>query len=313
MPGSIAGQIGRDFSDKGAEIHTRSAGAAVLALMRPHQWIKNVLVLAPLIFAQKLFDLRDVISAITAAVAFCAISSSAYALNDVIDRDADRAHPLKRYRPLARGDMRVSEALILALMLGATSIVLSASLGWTFVGIIALYVALQFAYSLALKDTVILDLIAVAVGFVLRAFAGGIAIHVEVSPWLIFVTFVLALFLVLARRRSELVAMGECGAVHRATLEMYTIRLVDHMVSITAGMTLLSYMIYTVSPEVAQKLHTTHLYLALPFAAYGVFRYLYLVVERDEGGDPASVLLSDRPLMVSVVLWIAMNIVLLYW
>jgi 4-hydroxybenzoate polyprenyltransferase len=313
MPGSIAGQIGRDFSDKGAEIHTRSVGAAVLALMRPHQWIKNVLVLAPLIFAQKLFDLRDVISAMTAAVAFCAISSSAYALNDVIDRDADRAHPLKRYRPLARGDMRVSEALILALMLGATSIVLSARLGWAFVGIIALYVALQFAYSLALKDTMILDLIAVAVGFVLRAFAGGIAIHVEVSPWLIFVTFVLALFLVLARRRSELVAMGERGAVHRATLEMYTIRLVDHMVSITAGMTLLSYMIYTVSPEVAQKLHTTHLYLALPFAAYGVFRYLYLVVERDEGGDPASVLLSDRPLMVSVVLWIAMNIVLLYW
>ncbi len=186
-------------------------------------------------------------------------------------------------------------------------------LGREFVGIAVLYAALQFAYSLWAKHQVIIDVIAVAMGFVLRAFAGGVAIQVEVSPWLVFITFVLALFLVLARRRHELIVLGDEAVAHRSALSQYSVRLVDQMISIVAGATLVSYMIYTASAEVEAKLGTRHLYLTVPFVAFGILRYLYLIDERNEGGDPARALLHDRPLMLAVALWILTDIALLYF
>ena len=164
-------------------------------------------------------------------------------------------------------------------------------------------------YSLWAKHQVIIDVIAVAIGFVLRAFAGGVAIDVEVSPWLVFITFVLALFLVLARRRHELIALGDDAIAHRSALSEYSVRLVDQMISIVAGATLVSYMIYTASAEVEAKLGTRHLYLTVPFVAFGILRYLYLIDERNEGGDPARALLHDRPLMLAVALWVLTDIV----
>jgi 4-hydroxybenzoate polyprenyltransferase len=216
-------------------------------------------------------------------------------LNDIVDRDADRLNPEKSDRPLARADLTVGAASRMALVLAAIAMVLSAALGWKFAGIALLYAALQFAYSLWAKHHVVIDVIAVALGFVMRAFAGGVAIHVEVSPWLVFITFVLALFLVLARRRQ------------------YSVRLVDQMISIVAGATLVSYMIYTASAEVEAKLGTPYLYLTVPFVAFGILRYLYLIDERNEGGDPAQVLLRDRPLLLAVALWILTDIALLYF
>jgi 4-hydroxybenzoate polyprenyltransferase len=275
---------------------------AIFRLARPHQWIKNALVLAALLFGQRLFVFHDVVLALVAFVAFCALSSAGYILNDIGDRDADRLNPEKCDRPLARGDITVSAATRAALTLAAIAIVLS-----------MLYAALQLAYSLWAKHHVIIDVIAVAIGFVLRAFAGGVAINVEVSPWLVFITFVLALFLVLARRRHELVVLGDEAVAHRSALSEYSVRLVDQMISIVAGAALVSYMIYTASAEVEAKLGTHHLYLTVPFVAFGILRYLYLIDERDEGGDPARALMRDRPLMLAVALWILADIALLYF
>ena len=295
------------------EIPSTGNLGAMARLARPHQWIKNTLVLAALIFGQRLFVFHDVVLAIVAFVAFCALSSAGYVLNDIADRDADRLNPEKCDRPLARGDLTVAAASREAIALAAIAVALSIALGKEFVGIAVLYAALQFAYSLWAKHQVIIDAIAVAIGFVLRAFAGGVAIQVEVSPWLVFITFVLALFLVLARRRHELIVLGDDAVAHRSALSQYSVRLVDQMISIVAGATLVSYMIYTASAEVEAKLGTHHLYLTVPFVAFGILRYLYLIDERNEGGDPARALLRDRPLMIAVALWILTDIALLYF
>jgi len=287
--------------------------AAMVRLARPHQWIKNALVLAALVFGQRLFVFPDVVRAVIAFVAFCALASAGYVLNDIADREADRLNPEKCDRPLARGDLTVAAATRAAMVLAAIAIILSLVLGPAFLGIAVLYAVLQFGYSLWAKHQVIIDVIAVAMGFVLRAFAGGVAINVEVSPWLIFITFVLALFLVLARRRHELIALGDDAIAHRSALSQYSVRLVDQMISIVAGATLVSYMIYTASAEVEAKLGTHHLYLTVPFVAFGILRYLYLIDERNEGGDPARALMHDRPLMAAVALWILTDIALLYF
>ena len=290
----------------------RSTGLALIVLARPWQWVKNGLVLAPLVFSHQLFNPHEVMLAGVAFLAFCAWSSFAYVLNDIADREVDRLNPEKRDRPMACGDLTVPQAVRFALVLGGFATCLGIALGFPFLAIAALYVALQFGYSLWAKHYVILDVIAVAAGFVLRAFAGGVAIDAEVSPWLAFITFMLAMLLVLARRRHELVAMGEGATAHRAVLGQYSIRLLDQMLAIVAGATLISYMIYTASPEVEAKLGTPHLYLTVPFVAFGILRYLYLVDARNEGGDPARLLLRDRPLLLTVMLWIAADVILLY-
>jgi 4-hydroxybenzoate polyprenyltransferase len=290
----------------------RGTAFALIVLARPWQWIKNGLVLAALVFSHRLLIPRDVLLAGTAFVAFCALSSFAYVLNDISDREADRLNPEKCDRPLACGDLAVAHAVVFAIVLGAMAISLGIAIGPGFLGIAALYVALQFGYSLWAKHYVILDVIAVAAGFVLRAFAGGVAIGAEVSPWLAFITLMLAMLLVIARRRHELVVLGEGASAHRAVLAQYSVRLLDQMLAIVAGATLISYMIYTASADVEAKLGTPHLYLTVPFVAFGILRYLFLVDARNEGGDPARLLLHDRPLLMAVLLWIAADIGLLY-
>jgi 4-hydroxybenzoate polyprenyltransferase len=295
-----------------AAVAERGAARAALRLMRPHQWVKNGLVLAALVFSRRLFVPHDAALALLAVVAFCALASAGYALNDIADREADRLHPEKRNRPLARGDLSVAGGLTIAGVLGAVAVGLSAALGWAFLGIAALYAALQFGYSMLFKRFVVIDVIAVSLGFVLRAYAGGVAIDAEVSPWLVFITFVLALFLVLARRRHELIALGDAATAHRDALAQYSVRLIDQMISIVAGATLVSYMIYTASSEVEAKLGTHYLYITVPFVAFGILRYLYLIAERNEGGDPARLLLTDAPLLLAVGLWILTDLALLY-
>ena len=302
-----------DAAEKVSAEITERDSAAILRLLRPHQWIKNALVLAALVFAQRLFVAHDAFLAALAFVAFCLLSSTGYVLNDIADREADRLNPEKCNRPLARGDLSVATARRVALALGTLAIVLSVALGPHFLAIAIAYVALQFIYSLWAKKQVVIDVIVVAIGFVMRAFAGGAAIDVTVSPWLAFITFVLALLLVLARRRHELIALGDAASAHRGALSQYSVKLIDQMISIVAGATLVGYMIYTASAEVEAKLGTPHLYLTVPFVAFGILRYLYLIDERNEGGDPARLLLHDRPLLLAVVFWILTDIVLLYF
>ena len=291
----------------------RGTGLALIVLARPWQWIKNGLVLAALVFSHRLFRPHDAVLAAVALLAFCALSSFAYVLNDISDREADRLNPEKRDRPLAGGDLTIAQAVGFAIALGAIATLLSVAIGLNFLGIAALYVALQFGYSLWAKHYVVLDVIAVSIGFVLRAFAGGVAIDAEVSPWLAFITFVLAMLLVLGRRRHELATLRDGAGAHRSALSQYSIRLLDQMIAIVAGATLVSYMIYTASAQVEAKLGTHRLALTVPFVAFGILRYLYLIDARDEGGDPASLLIRDKALLLTVLLWMAADLILLYF
>ena len=300
------------------EMETASAPRwpVLLRLARPHQWSKNLLLLAPLIFSRHLFVLRDDAIVLAGMVAFCAIASFAYSLNDIIDREADRLNPEKRGRPIASGELSVRTAARFALVLAAIGIAVSIAIGGAFLSIALVYLALQFTYSLWAKRVVILDVIAVSAGFVIRAYAGGVAIGVDVSPWLVFITFSLALFLALARRRHELTILGGGAAAHRGALARYNVRLVDQMLAILAGTTLVGYMTYTASFEIEAKFGARYHHLAVltvPYVAFGILRYLYLVDQQNEGGDPARLLLKDSPLLICMILWIVTEIVLLYF
>jgi len=297
----------------GPAISARSVAAAdVLRLLRPSQWVKNLLVFAALVFSRHLFQPSSVGRSVAAFVSFCLLASAAYVLNDVRDADNDRRHPAKKTRPVASGRVPVPLALGIAAILASVALAIAASLGASFAQIAAGYAILQVLYSFALKDMVIVDVMAIAAGFVLRAVAGGVVIDVEVSPWLVICTFLLATFLGFSKRRHEVVLLEEGAAEHRASLREYSPYFLDQMIAVVTASTVVAYAIYTVSPEVREKLHTDQLYLTIPFVLYGIFRYLYLVHRREGGGNPTRELLTDRPLWVNVVLWIGTAIWLLY-
>jgi 4-hydroxybenzoate polyprenyltransferase len=271
--------------------------------LRPAQWTKNLIIFAALLFGQRLFDTRALAASVAAFVIFCALSGVVYLINDVADREADRRHPSKQHRPIASGAVSVRAALVLAAVLGASALVAAFFLRPLF-GILALsYVVLLAAYSGPLKNVVIIDVLTIAIGFVLRAAAGAVAIAVEVGPWLYVLTILLALFLALSKRRHELVLLADQATGHRRILEEYSPYLLDQMISVVTASTLVAYAIYTVSPDTIEKFHTNKLGLTLPFPLYGIFRYLYLVHLKEGGGSPSEMLLNDRPLLACVALW----------
>ncbi|MEX1127855.1 MAG: decaprenyl-phosphate phosphoribosyltransferase [Vicinamibacterales bacterium] len=284
----------------------RSASPLAISLvrsLRPSQWTKNLIVFAGLIFGQRLLDPGAILYAVAAFVVFCALSGVVYLINDVADRDADRQHPLKQFRPIASGAVPVSTALGLALVLAAGALAAAFVLRFEF-GLIALaYVGLLALYSGPLKHVVIIDVLTIAIGFVLRAAAGAIVIAEPVSHWLLIVTILLALFLALSKRRHELVLLTDTATSHRPILQEYSPYLLDQMISVVTASTLVAYAFYTVSPETIQKFNTDKLGLTLPFPLYGIFRYLYLVHQKEGGGSPSDMLLNDKPLLLCVLLW----------
>ena len=289
-----------------------SVAASLFLALRPAQWTKNLIVFAALIFGQRLLDGEAVLRATVAFLAFCALSGVVYLVNDIVDREHDRQHPLKRLRPIAAGHLSVAVAAGCGVVLGLLALGASAWLGTSFAVHAVVYVGLQVAYSLALKQQVILDVLSIALGFVIRASAGGAAIGVPVSQWLLVCTILLALFLALAKRRHEITLLGEDAARHRAILGEYTPYLVDQMIAVVTASTLMGYAFYTVSSDTVERFHTPWLGLTLPFPIYGIFRYLYLVHRRSQGGSPTELLLADRPLLLCVALWGATTIALIY-
>ena len=261
--------------------------------MRPRQWSKNLLLFAGVIFAAKLGDAGRWLEAITAFLAYCAASSAAYLLNDVRDAERDRAHPLKRLRPVARGELSSWEALVLAGALTLVAVAFVLPRGFLSLAFLAAFVALQAVYSFGLKHLVLLDVFAIAGLFVIRSAAGAAAVDVRISPWLLLVTALLALFLALAKRRSELVLPGD----GRPVLEGYSLPLVDQLIAVTTAATIAAYAIYTFTA------HSTAMMATIPFVVFGLFRYLLLVHRDDLGEEPENVLLTDWPLVLAVALW----------
>jgi 4-hydroxybenzoate polyprenyltransferase len=286
--------------------------SGLLASLRPAQWTKNLVVFAGLIFGRRLMTPSALASALGAFVIFCALSGVVYLINDVVDRESDRLHPLKAKRPIAAGELSVAVAIAAAAVLGSGALVAAFSLGRAFGLVAAGYLLLQAAYSGPLKHIVIVDVLAIAIGFVLRAVAGAVVIPVPISQWLLVCTILLALFLGLAKRRHELVVLADSAAAHRPILGEYSAYLLDQMIGIVAAATLVAYVFYTISPETQAKFGTQWLGLTIPFPLYGLFRYLYLVHRREGGGSPADTLLNDRPLLLCVALWVAAVVLIVY-
>src|SRR5688500_7427437 len=284
----------------------------LLRSLRPSQWTKNLIVFAALIFGQRLLDSNAVLTSFAAFAIFCALSGVVYLINDVADRHADRQHPNKRHRPIASGAVPVSLAVGTAAGLAFASLTAAFLLRMQFGLIAAAYVLLLAMYSGPLKHVVIIDVLTIAIGFVLRAAGGAVAIGVEIGHWLLIVTVLLALFLALSKRRHELVLLAEGATSHRKILQEYSPYLLDQMISVVAASTLVSYALYTVSPDTMQKFGTVKLGLTLPFPLYGIFRYLYLVHQKEGGGSPSDLLLNDRPLLACVALWAAAVVLVLY-
>lgn len=292
------------------------AGALVVGiwqLLRPSQWAKNTVVFAALIFSKHLFVWGDALRVLAAFGCFCVVASGAYVMNDLRDCERDRQHPLKSRRPLPSGRVPRGLAAGLALALMGAGLAAALALGGGFAALLAGYLALQVLYTFTFKEMVILDVMSIAAGFVIRAAAGGVVIGVPVSPWLIICTFLLALFLGFAKRRHELVLLEGRAEDHRAALREYSPYFLDQMMSVVTASVVVAYASYTASPEVREKLGTDKLYLTIPFVLFGIFRYLYLVHQKEEGGNPTQLLLSDQPLLAGVVLWIATAALVLYW
>ncbi len=284
---------------------------AILISLRPRQWVKNLFVLAGLIFSQQLFT-PLLWPALGAFVLFCALSGAIYLLNDVADRERDRLHPTKRERPVASGELPVSVAVAVAALLLAGSLAAGFALTPRF-GVTALaYALLLILYSIWLKHLVIVDVLVVAMGFVLRAVAGAFAIDVEISGWLLICTILLALFLALGKRRNEVLAYAGDSARYRPILGEYNSALLDQMIAVVTASTVTAYALYTMSPETVAKFRTHWLPATLPFVLYGIFRYLYLLYRRQLGGNPSELFLNDRALLVNTVLWMLAVLLIIY-
>jgi 4-hydroxybenzoate polyprenyltransferase len=286
------------------------AVAAVLSL-RPRQWAKNLFVFAGLIFSQSLFS-PLVWPALAAFLIFCALSGAVYVFNDLADLEKDRLHPAKRNRPIARGALPVPAAAALGVGLLAGSLIAAAFLPLGFGLTAAAYAALLIAYSIWLKHIVIVDVLTVAVGFVLRAVAGAEAIAVEISGWLVICTILIALFLALGKRRHEYRTLRGEAAAHRPILAEYSESFLDQMVAVVTASTVTAYALYTMSPETVAKFNTRLLPVTLPFVLYGIFRYLYLLYRRELGGNPSDLLLNDRALLVNTGLWMLSLLIIIY-
>lgn len=295
-----------------SRVESKLRARAVLESLRPRQWTKNVLLLAGIVFGRRLFDLHALAEAGLAFVVFCVLSGVVYLLNDVADRDQDRGHPLKMHRPVASGALSVTAAVGIAGVLGVGGLAGAALLGWRFFALSATYVVMFALYSAYLKHFAIVDVLVIALGFVLRAAAGAVAVNVEISHWLLVCTFLLALFMALAKRRHELVLLADVASLHRRSLGEYEPGLLDQMIAITAAAALIAYVLYTTSSETELRFGTQLLGLTIPFPVYGIFRYLYLVHRRDGGGSPIDLLLLDRPLLACVTLWALLAVSIIY-
>ena len=299
-------------ADPGLRLQKRGMLNLLIAAMRPHQWVKNLFIFAPLLFGRKLTDLSAVGAALVAFCVFCLLSSALYILNDWRDADEDRAHPGKSNRPISSGELPVSAALLFSAVLAAAAFFLSLWLGTSFVVIAITYFVLTLAYCLSLKRLIVLDCIVIASGFVLRVIGGAVAISVVPTHWLIACAFLLALFLAFSKRRQELLTLSNNAVEHRKVLGQYSVAYLEQVNVILIGAAIVSYALYTVAPETVERFGTDALIYGTVFVIYGMLRYLALINNPENGGNPSKMLLRDRPLLITVVAWSFYNAVVIY-
>ena len=283
----------------------------ILITMRPIQWTKNIIIFAPFIFAHKLLNYNMALEILGAFGIFCLISSCGYILNDLIDVKKDKEHPIKSKRPFASGRIKASPLIITIILLLAVSFIAGSCFNPAFLYLSGAYFILQIIYSFLLKSVVILDVFSIAAGFLLRVLAGGVAISVPISSWLIICTILLALFLAMGKRRHELISLGDVASTHRTVLTEYSPYLLDQMISVVTASTVIAYALYTKAPETIEKFGGGLIY-TIPFVIYGIFRYLYLIHKKEEGGNPEKILITDKPLIFNILLYILVVLIVVY-
>lgn len=285
-----------------------------LKLMRPSQWIKNGFVLMPLIFSGRLYSRDDAFQVAGMLAAFCLASSATYVLNDYMDRDQDRVHPLKKHRPLASGDISPSVALFMMACLvggvfGVAALGRAPLEGFLF---LSLYMVLQILYSVWLKHVLIVDVLTISTGFLLRVLGGAVVINVPVSSWLLLCTFSVAILLALGKRRHEIMILSDEACSHRRVLGGYNVPLLDQLLQVVTTSTFIFYCLYSVHGNPAVGIESQRLMLTIPLVTYGLFRYMYLIYCKEDGGSPAALLLTDPPLLTCILLWLIGCVAIIY-
>lgn len=290
-----------------SHINRDSALTMIFKSMRPKQWTKNLILFAGLIFSQKIMQEGFVLKTFFAFVIFCLLSGSVYLINDMVDVEKDRKHPKKRYRPLASGNLSIKTAVTATIFLTVFSLISAFELRTIFGAVSLAYFLLTLSYSFKLKNIVIIDVIVIALGFTLRAIAGAVVIAVNISPWLLVCTFLLALFLALTKRRHELILLDDKAQSHRKILDEYQPEMLDQMISVVTSSIVMAYSLYTFTAG-----HSIYLMGTIPFVVYGIFRYQYLAHSTDIGGTPENALLKDPPMVINILLWVISCLVILY-
>ena len=298
--------------DEKSKILNQMNWRSYVKLARPSHWTKNAFVFAPVIFSLKLLETREVIANIFAFVAFCVGSSAIYVFNDVHDRALDVNHPVKKNRPVASGKISVKSAWIFFIILLFVASALSVMVNLNVAMVVGAYVTMNVLYSLYLKSMVIIDVMVIAIGFILRIMAGSMATKVYLSSWILLTTFSISLFIGFAKRRHEIVSLGRNAPNHRSVLLMYNKKFVDEMITATVTTTIVFYSLYTIDPSVVARLGTRNLICTVPIVIYGLFRYMYIVYVKSEGGDPVEVVTKDIGIISSVLVWFIVVVFFIY-
>jgi 4-hydroxybenzoate polyprenyltransferase len=285
---------------------------AIIKLIRVKQWVKNLFVFAPLVFSLQLFSIQPLVKTVAAFFAFSLIASSLYALNDIVDLERDKYHPKKKNRPLPAGLLSVPQAAVIGVVCLGGGFLIGMWLNLSMVGVLMVYLLMNFYYSLWGKNIIILDTMLIALGFVLRVLAGAYAIAVPSSSWMLVATFFLALLLGLGKRYNELLVMKDDSVNHREVLTEYNEPLLGQLFAVASSSTVVAYALYTMDPGVVKAFQTENLVYTLPFVVFGVFRYLYLVFKHELGGDPTELVFKDRTMLIAVVLWVISVVILIY-
>ena len=284
----------------------------ILLSMRPEQWIKNFFVFTALLFSKNLLNPSKDIEAIIGFVIFCMVTGCAYMVNDLVDLEKDKLHPVKSRRPLASGKLKKETAAKIIVLVCLASLFFAFYMNILFGFIVLAYFLLNIGYSIYLKNIVIIDVVSIAAGFVLRVLGGAVIISVVASQWLILCTILLSLFLGFSKRRHELILLEDSATSHRRVLEHYSPYFLDQMIAVVTASTLICYALYTMSGDTVEKLGTSKLIYTIPFVLYGIFRYLYLVHQKEEGGSPTEIMFTDKPMIINICLWVISSVVFIY-
>ena len=285
----------------------------ILKILRLHQWVKNTFIFIPLFFGGCLFDMADWTSSLVAFVAFSFAASAIYSINDIVDVEADKKHPKKCKRPIAAGLVSKRQASFLAIILAIAALALPFLLNnWMLSVVIALYLAMNLCYCIRLKHYAIIDVCLVALGFVMRIVAGGVATDIVLSRWIVMMTFLLTLFLSFAKRRDDVLIMNETGMAPRKNTSRYNLTFINQAITITGGVMLVCYIMYTVSPEVIERFNSPNLYMTSFFVILGLLRYIQLTVVDERSGEPTRLVLSDRLIQLIIAGWIISFAIIIY-